>query len=320
MDWSITITTFDKAKKDSTESNLNFLTRLKGMWDTMKETCSREADSVVPHAYKDEPGLVAHSITLMNKEMMSEIFKERIRDNKVNQMTTFTEFQGEIMKYEQRSRAVNAMLGTVEPPARPAQQPPANPPATGGRGLAGTGRGGRGRGAVRQIGGRGRGGGGGQAATPPAAQDGGHTPGQGADGLPKFVSEIMPHPLWKSSPYDKARMPPKCANGKFPCVLKYYGMQCGRCDKHPATCMFRQEPREQDPTVLQDTRDSDPHYKEFEEALQNSGGSAPGLTTPPGGSPPGDLSVSVQHDAWERATTPRRWRIRWKQWRQHCLT
>ena len=38
--------------------------------------------------------------------------------------------------------------------------------------------------------------------------------------------------------------------------------------------------------MLQDTRDSDPHYKEFEEAQQNSGGSAPGLATPPGGSPP----------------------------------
>ena len=82
VDWSLTIATFDKGKKDSTESNLNFLTRLKGMWDTMKETCSREADSVIPHAYKDEPGLVAHSITLINKEMMSEIFKERIRDGK----------------------------------------------------------------------------------------------------------------------------------------------------------------------------------------------------------------------------------------------
>ena len=287
VDWSLTIDTFNKGKKDSTESNLNFLTRLKGLWDTMMETCSREAESVIPHAYKDEPGLVAHSITLIDKEMMAEIFKERIRDGKLNQMTTFTEFSGEILKYEQRSRAVNAMLGTVaKPPARPAQQPLANPPATGGRGLAGTGRGGRGRGAVRQIGGRGRGGGGGQEATPPAAQDGGHTPGQGADGLPKFVSEIMPHPVWKSNPYDKARMPPKCANGKFPCVLKYYGMTCGRCDKNPATCMFRQEPREQDPTVLQDTRDRDPHYKEFEEAQQNSGGSAPGLTTPPGGSPP----------------------------------
>ena len=155
VDWSLTIAAFEKGKKDSTESNLNFLTRLKGLWDTMKETCSREADSVIPHAYKDEPGLVAHSITLINKEMMSEIFKERIRDGKTSQITAYTEFKDEIMKYEQRSRAVSAMLGAVDPPARPAQQPPGNPPATGGRGLAGTGRG-RGRGAVRQIG-RGRG-------------------------------------------------------------------------------------------------------------------------------------------------------------------
>ena len=239
-------------------------------------------------------------------------------------MTTYTEFKDEIMKYEQRSRAVSAMLGTVEPPARPAQQPPGNSPATGGRGLAGTGRGGRGRGAVRQIG-RGRGGGGGQAATPLAAQDGGHTPGQGADGLPKFVSEIMPHPLWKLNPYDKARMPPRCANGKYPCVLKYYLMQCGRCDKNPATCMFRQEPREQDAIVLQQTRDSDPHYKEFEEALQNSGGGGVRRVSQHHQEDHhhGDPSVrrsSVQHDAWEEATTPRRWKRRWKRWRQHCLT
>ena len=127
VDWSLTIDTFNKGKKDSAESNLNFLTRLKGLWDTMKETCSREADSVIPHAYKDEPGLVAHSITLINKEMMAEIFKERIRDGKHNQMTTFTEFSGEILKYEQRSRAVNAMLGTVAaasaPRAAAARQP-----------------------------------------------------------------------------------------------------------------------------------------------------------------------------------------------------
>ena len=116
---ALTIDTFNKGKKDSTESNLNFLTRLKGMWDTMVETCSREKESVIPHAYKDEPGLVAHSITLIDKEMMEEIFKERIRDGKLNQMTTFAEFKDEILKYEQRSRAVNAMLGTAaRPPLR----------------------------------------------------------------------------------------------------------------------------------------------------------------------------------------------------------
>ena len=193
------------------------------------------------------------------------------------------------MKYEQRSRAVNAMLGTASPPARPPPQPPATPPTGGaGRGLAGAGRG-RGRGAVRQIvPGRGRGGGG-QAATPPAPtwspQDGGRTPGQGADGLPKLVKEVMPHPLWQSPPYDSCRMPPMCANGKFPCVLKYYLMQCGRCDKPQPTCMYRQQPREQDANILHETRESDPHYKEFEEALKNSGGSGQGFTTPPGGSP-----------------------------------
>ena len=54
----------------------------------MQETCSREADAVIPHAYKDEPGLVAYSITLINKEMMPEIFKERIRDGKTSQAIT----------------------------------------------------------------------------------------------------------------------------------------------------------------------------------------------------------------------------------------
>ena len=95
----------------------------------------------------------------------------------------------------------------------------------------------------------------------------------------------MPHPLWQSAPYGSCRMPPASANGKFPCVLKYYLMQCGRCDKPQPTCMYRQQPREQDAAVLQETRDSDPHYKEFEEALKNLGGSGQGFTTPPGESP-----------------------------------
>ena len=34
IDWSITVRAFTEAKKDSTESNLNFMTRLKGIWDT----------------------------------------------------------------------------------------------------------------------------------------------------------------------------------------------------------------------------------------------------------------------------------------------
>ena len=110
-------------------------------------------------------------------------------------------------------------------------------------------------------------------------------PGKGAGGLPKHAKGIMPHPLWQSAPYGSCRMPPARANGKFPCVLKYYLMQCARWDKPQPTCMYRQQPREQDATVLQETRDSDPHYKEFEEALKNLGGSGQGFTTPPGGSP-----------------------------------
>ena len=75
VDWSLTIEAFEKGKKDSAESNLNFTTRLKGLWDTMHETCSREKAAIIPHAYKDEPGLVAHSITLIETEMMKETFK-----------------------------------------------------------------------------------------------------------------------------------------------------------------------------------------------------------------------------------------------------
>ena len=66
-DWSLTIAAFEKGKKDSAESNLNFTTRLEGLWGTMQETCSREKEAAIPHAYKDEPGLVAHSITLINQ-------------------------------------------------------------------------------------------------------------------------------------------------------------------------------------------------------------------------------------------------------------
>ena len=190
VDWSLTVEAFEKAKKDTTESNLNFTTRLKAMWDTMQETCARESAAVIPHSFKDEPGLVAHSISLMNKDMMEEIFKDRIKDGKEGAPTEYSEFKGLILTYEQRKRAVNAMLGTVSAPVRtPAQPPGTLPPAGGGRGLAGAMRGGRARGAVRQLvpGGRGGRGGGGQGVTPPAAQDGARTPGQGADGLPRLV-------------------------------------------------------------------------------------------------------------------------------------
>ena len=33
VDWSITVRAFREAKKDSGESNLNFVTRLKGIWE-----------------------------------------------------------------------------------------------------------------------------------------------------------------------------------------------------------------------------------------------------------------------------------------------
>ena len=231
---------------------------------------------------------MARAITLIEKEMMEEIFNERLRDKK-GMITVYEEFQDEIMKYEQRKRAVSAMLGPASTPTPPPARAPA--PAGAGRGLgggAGRGRGDRGRGAVRQIAtGRGRGGGG-QGATPLSAQDGARTPGQGADGLPKYVKDIMPHPLWKTPPYDSCRMPPMCSNGKHPCVKEYYTMSCQRCDKPLPTCMYREQPREQNPAVLQETRDNDPHYKEFEEASKNLGGNGQaGFMTPTPGATAG---------------------------------
>ena len=270
--WSITVRAFKEAKKDSGESNLNFMTRLKGIWDTMIDNCSREKAAVIPHGLQDEPGLVAHAITLMETLMMKEIFYERARNGDPSMIKVYDEFTEEVTKHGQRSRAVEAMLGTSHSPRpAPAHTPP---PALGaGRGLGGAGRGrGRGRGdAIRQIAsGRGRGGGGQSATAPP--QDGARTPGQGDDGKPRHIKDAMPHVIWKSPSYGSCRMPPKCPNGKFPCVLKYYGMNCGRCDKPLPNCMFRDQKREQDPAILQETRDDDPHYQEFEEALKKLGG------------------------------------------------
>ena len=219
-DWSLSVEAFEKGKKDSTENNLNFTHRFEGLWGTMIETCGREKAAVIPHAYQDEPELVARAITLIEKEMMEKIFNERLRDKKTGTITVYAEFQEEIMKYEQRKRAVSAMLGPASAPTPPPARAPAA--AGGGRGLGGRvggGRGDRGRGAVRQLAtGRGRGGrgGGGQGATPPAAQDGTRTPGQGADGLPRYVKDAMPHPLWKSAPYSSCRMPPMLQQWKVP--------------------------------------------------------------------------------------------------------
>jgi len=49
-DWSLTVEVeaFEKGKKDSAESNLNFTHRLRGLWDTMIETCGREKSAVIP--------------------------------------------------------------------------------------------------------------------------------------------------------------------------------------------------------------------------------------------------------------------------------
>ena len=129
IDWSLTVEAFENGKKDSTESNLNFTTRLKGLWYTMIETCAREESAVIPYAYQDEPGLVARSITLIEKEMMKEIFKERTRNDKTGMITVHQEFQEEIMKYEQRNRAANAMLGPGSSPTPPPARtpPPAHP-------------------------------------------------------------------------------------------------------------------------------------------------------------------------------------------------
>ena len=162
IDWSLTVLAFENVKKDAGESNLNFTTRLKGLFDTMHETCAREESAVIPYGYQDEPGLVARSITLLDKGMMKKIFEDRIRDDKRGMLTTYQEFQEEILTYEQRNRAVNAMPGAASLPApAPAPAlggPPTSPPGGGGRGGAGRG---RGRGAVRQlVTGRGRGEGG----------------------------------------------------------------------------------------------------------------------------------------------------------------
>ena len=48
--------------------------------------------------------------------------------------------------------------------------------------------------------------------------------------------------------------------------------------------MYREQAREQNPEVLQETRDNDPHYKEFEEAKDLGGNGQAGFMTPtPGG-------------------------------------
>ena len=47
-DWSLSVEAFEKGKKDSTENNLNFTHRFKGLWDTMIETCGREKAAVIP--------------------------------------------------------------------------------------------------------------------------------------------------------------------------------------------------------------------------------------------------------------------------------
>ena len=89
-----------------------------------------------------------------------------------------------------------------------------------------------------------------------------------------------------------------CRNGKYPCVLKYYLLSCQRFDKPLPMCMCREQPREQDPAVLQETRESDPHYKEFEEASKNLGGNGQaGLATPT----PGAASGSRAQRAMQRA-------------------
>ena len=137
-DWSLSVEAFEKGKKDSTENNLNFTHRLRRLWDTMTETCGREAAAVIPHAYQDEPGLVARAITLIDKGMMEEIFNERLRVKKTGTITVYAEFQEEIMKYEQRKRAVSAMLGPASTPTPPAAR--TLPPAGAGRGLGGGGR------------------------------------------------------------------------------------------------------------------------------------------------------------------------------------
>ena len=81
---------------------------------------------------------MARAITLIDKGMMEEIFNERLRDKRTGMITVYAEFQEEIMKYEQRKRAVSAMLGPASTPTPPAAR--TLPPAGAGRGLGGGGR------------------------------------------------------------------------------------------------------------------------------------------------------------------------------------
>ena len=76
---------------------------------------------------------MARAITLIDKEMMKEIFNERLRDKKTGMITVYEEFQEEIMQYAQRNRAVNAMLGPGSSPTPPPARAP--PPVGAGRGL-----------------------------------------------------------------------------------------------------------------------------------------------------------------------------------------
>ena len=148
------------------------MTRLKGIWDTLIDTCSREKAAVIPHGLQDEEGLVAHAASLMENQMMKGILYERSRNGNDSMTKAYNEFTEAVTKYEQRSRAVDAILGTSSLPSpAPAHTPP--PVLGADRGLGGAGRGrGRGRGdAIRQFGsGRGRGGGGGQDTTAPRAR------------------------------------------------------------------------------------------------------------------------------------------------------
>ena len=95
-------------------------------------------------------------------------------------------------------------------------------------------------------------------------------PGEGPDGKPRLVKDVMRHPAWQNPPYDSARMPPPTKEGVFPCVLLYYGLACSRCDKQ--TCMFKDQKRESNPGKLQETRENDPHWAEFEQARKDHGG------------------------------------------------
>ena len=174
-DWSITVNAFRDAKKETGELNLNFMTRLQGLWTTMIGTCSREKAAVVPHGLEDERGLVAHGIGLMEARMMRGILHERPRNGNDSIIKMYDGFMEEATKYQQRTRQVDAMLGGSSPSPSPAPPHRTSPALGSGRGQGDSGE--DGDGAVRFV-------------NSAVVEE--QPPGQGDDGKPRLVKDAMP--------------------------------------------------------------------------------------------------------------------------------